>query len=110
MSNKPDINYGSIYENAVAEELYSKGFELFYYKNKKFGELDFIVSLPSGRILPIDVKSGKHYKRHNAIDNLLSNSAYKIKEGIVLGSDNVSRESKITYLPIYMTMFLDEIN
>ena len=35
-----DINFGSIYENAVAEELSSKGFEL-YYKNEKMVSLIF---------------------------------------------------------------------
>lgn len=35
---------GAIYENVVAEELLAHGFEnLFYYNNKKMGEVDFVV-------------------------------------------------------------------
>ena len=41
LNKEVDINFGSIYENAVAQELYAHGFELYYFNSKKQGELDF---------------------------------------------------------------------
>ncbi len=38
-----DINFGSIYENAVAQELVAHGIAPYYYNNKKRGELDFVI-------------------------------------------------------------------
>jgi predicted AAA+ superfamily ATPase len=105
LAKNKDINYGSIYENVVAQELVAKKFELYYYKNKKFGELDFVIETMGGNIYPIVVKSGKAYKRHNAMTNVLAN--YKIKEGFVLSDNNLSVKDNFTYLPIYMTMFFD---
>ena len=59
-------------------------------------------------MLPIEVKSGKDYKKHSALNNLLENDEYKIGEAIVLSNANVSNENGKIYLPIYMTMFLEE--
>lgn len=57
-----DINFGSIYENAVAQELVAHGIVPYYYNNKKRGELDFVIEL-GGKVLPIEVKSGKTTRR-----------------------------------------------
>ena len=59
-------------------------------------------------MLPIEVKSGKDYKKHSALNNLLENDEYKIGEAIVLSNANVSNENGKIYLPIYMIMFLEE--
>ena len=100
------INYGSIYENVVAQELLSHGFdELYYYNSKKTGELDFVVEL-NGEVLPIEVKSGKDYVRHRALNNVLDCPDYNIKEAVVLCNDNISEVNKVIYAPIYMIMFL----
>ena len=58
-----NINFGSVYENAVAQELVAHGLIPYYYNNKKRGELDFVIEL-DGRVLPIEVKSGKYYEAH----------------------------------------------
>ena len=110
LSKNPNVNYGAIYENAVAQELSTAGFKVYYYKNKKRGELDFIVEDRQGNIIPIEVKSGKDYKRHNALSNLLNAAEYGFKEGFVLCDGNVSRHDKVTYLPVYMAGFLRELN
>ncbi|MBP5466525.1 MAG: ATP-binding protein, partial [Clostridia bacterium] len=70
LNKDKDINFGAIYENAVAQELVSKGFDLYYYKNNKLGEIDFLIE-NKGEIIPFEVKFGKTYKRPNALDNLL---------------------------------------
>ena len=106
LAKNPNINYGSIYENAVAQELNTAGFGVYYYKSKKRGELDFIIEDEQGNIMPIEVKSGKNYKRHNAITNLLEVPEYNLKEGFTLCDANISKNNKITYLPIYMAGFL----
>lgn len=78
------INYGSIFENACAQEL-------FYYNNKKNGEVDFVVTY-KGKIVPIEIKSGKDYGRHSALTNLLSNKTYEIEEAFVFCNDNYHKK------------------
>lgn len=98
-----DVNYGSIYENLVAQELTAHGFdELYYYNSKKLGELDFLIQDRNDTVIPLEVKSGKGYKRHRALDNVLKADAYRIDHGFVLGPDNVSVAGNVTYLPVYM--------
>ena len=90
------INYGSIYENVVAQELLAHGFsELYYYNSKKMGELDFVVEHNS-EVCPIEVKSGKDYARHRALNNILDCSEYNIPESVVLCNDNCTRRGKVT--------------
>jgi predicted AAA+ superfamily ATPase len=106
LTKNPDINYGVIYENAVAQELAAQGFDLYYYRNKKRGELDFLIETHDGRTLPIEVKSGKAYKRHSALRNLLSVPQYHFDEALVLSEANLETDGPITYLPIYLTYLL----
>ena len=104
LNKEVDINYGSIYENVVAQELQAHKIDLYYFNSKKQGEVDFVIEY-NGKILPIEVKSGKDYKRHIALDNLLSNDGYNIKEGYTLSNGNLQVNGKRIYLPIYMIMF-----
>ena len=105
LNNDVDMNIGAIYENVVAQELKAHGFSPSYFNSKKQGELDFVVEF-DGHALPIEVKSGKDYKRHSALDNVLKDSNYGIPLAYVLCNDNIGVEGKIVYLPIYMTMFI----
>jgi predicted AAA+ superfamily ATPase len=105
---RTDINFGAIYENAVAQELTAHGFAPRYFKNRKIGELDFVVQWPYDRILPIEVKSGKDYKRHSALNNILKpETNYGISRAVVLHEGNVEVDGKIVYLPIYMVFCLE---
>ena len=105
LNNDIDINYGSIYENAVAEELYSHGLKLYYFNSKKQGELDFVIKIDD-KLLPIEVKSGKNYLRHNALKNVIENKDYDIEKAYVLYNENIKRVGNIVYLPIYLMMFI----
>lgn len=105
LNNDIDINYGSIYENAVAEELFSHGLKLYYFNSKKQGELDFVIKLDD-KLLPIEVKSGKNYLRHNALKNVIENKDYDIEKAYVLYNENIKRVGNIVYLPIYLMMFI----
>mgnify|MGYP004621636767 CR=1 FL=1 len=110
LSNDQNINYGAIYENVVAQELKAHGFKLYYFNSKKTGEVDFVIEY-NGKVMPIEVKSGKDYRKHSALINVIDTPNYSIDEAIVLSNYNVSVSGKITYYPIYMLMFIrnDEI-
>lgn len=102
------VNFGQAFENAVAQELRASGNENIYYFNKaKVGEVDFLIDAP-GRpeVLPIEVKSGKSSHAHAALDHLLDVKNYHLKKAVVLHTDNVESDGKITYLPIYMAGLL----
>jgi predicted AAA+ superfamily ATPase len=109
LQKNPNVNYGAIYENVVAQELKAQGFELYYYKNSKRGEIDFVISLVNGQVIPIEVKSGKSYKRHSAMQNVLETPAFKISTGIVFSDNNIERNEKFIYLPIYMVSYLRDL-
>lgn len=101
-----NINYGAVYENFVAQELTAHQFDLYYYNSKKNGEVDFMIE-HDGALLPIEVKSGKNYTRHVSMTHLLTNEDYGIAKGIILQNENVSVKGKAVYLPVYMTMFIE---
>lgn len=107
VTNRKDLNKGAVYENVVAQELNAHGYALYYYNSKKNGELDFVIE-HDGRVLPIEVKSGKDYEKHSALDNVMRIEGYDIKEACVLANSNVKTDGKVTYLPVYMVMFFHE--
>jgi predicted AAA+ superfamily ATPase len=107
LNREKDINFGSIYENAAAQELKAHGYDLYYFNSKKQGELDFVIER-GGDVLPIEIKSGKDYQRHAALDNVMGNKDYAIPVAFVFQNDNVSVNGRIVYLPIYMLMFLQK--
>ena len=101
-----NINYGAIYENFVAQELTAHQFDFYYYNSKKNGEVDFMIER-DGALLPIEVKSGKDYIRHVSMTHLLTNEGYGIAKGVILQNENVFVKGKAVYLPVYMTMFIE---
>lgn len=108
MNDKCGVNLGSVYENVVAQELKAHGFKLYYYDNKKNGEVDFLIdSVDLMSALPIEVKSGKDYYIHTALNNLLKVDEYKISNGIVFSNEEkVYNNGNVIYMPIYYVMFL----
>ena len=107
VNKEGDINKGAVFENVVAQELHAHGYPLYYYNSKKLGEIDFIVE-QNGKSLPIEVKSGKAYNKHSALNNLLDVKEYGIEEAFIFTNDNVKIDGKLKYLPIYMVMFLKD--
>lgn len=103
------INLGSVYESVVAQELKAHYDKLFYYDNKQKGEVDFLVDDSSTMsVLPIEVKSGKDYTVHSALDNLLAVPDYHIVSSVVLSNEReVKEQGNIHYLPIYYVMFME---
>ena len=107
LNREMDINFGSIYENVAAQELKAHGFDLYYYNSKKQGELDFLVE-QNGEVLPLEIKSGKAYTKHAALNHVLENERYNISKAYVFHNGNVSKKDKVRYYPVYMLMFLQK--
>ncbi|MDO4510606.1 MAG: DUF4143 domain-containing protein, partial [Bacteroidales bacterium] len=108
LQNEEGVNLGNVYESAVAQELHAHGFPLHYYDNKKKGEVDFLVDdYTSLEVLPIEVKSGKDFKRHRALDVFLANEDYSVKQAVVLSNNRevTTASNGVTYMPIYYCMF-----
>ena len=103
------INLGSVYESVVAQELKSHGNKLFYYDNRSKGEVDFILDDYNNlSILPIEVKSGRDYSIHSALNNMISTNEYNVKHAFVLSNERVVKQKdNILYLPIYYVMFIN---
>ncbi len=99
------VNLGGIYENAVAQELNSHGFPMYFYNSHKNGELDFVIE-QDNNVVPIEVKSGKDYYVHSAISKACDNKEYGIETAYVLGNCNVSVDGKIRYMPVYFSAFI----
>ena len=108
LNDMRSINLGSVYENAVAQELASHGYKLFYYDNRSKGEVDFLIDDHNTiSVLPVEVKSGKDYTKHSALDNFMKVPDYHISSALVLNDDREIRVvNNVTYAPVYNVMFL----
>lgn len=110
ISGDDKLNYGASFENYIAQELTACEHDLYYYNNKKRGELDFLIEY-DGEVLPIEVKSGKDYKVHRALSNIMDCGEFNLNRALIFNNSNLKVEGKLTYAPIYMAMFLkQEIN
>lgn len=107
ISGDDKLNYGAIFENYIAQELTACEHDLYYYNNKKRGELDFLIEY-DGEVLPIEVKSGKDYKVHRALSNIMDCGEFNLNKALIFNNSNLKVEGKLTYAPIYMAMFLKQ--
>jgi len=94
----------------VAQELYAHGFILYYYNSKNHGEVDFVIEDKNGEVILLEVKSGKVYPRHRALNNIMEIKKYALKKAYVLGPSNIEKREEIIYLPIYLTAFFTNEN
>lgn len=108
LDNERSVNLGSVYESVVASELIAHGHKLFYYDNRKKGEVDYLIDdYDNLSFLPIKIKSRKDYQIHSAISTFTSNEEYKIKFDYVFFNERIiRRKDKIIYLPIYYIMLI----
>jgi len=109
LDDEKSINLGSVYETVVASELIAHGHKLFYYDNRSNGEVDYLIDdYESLSAVPIEVKSGKDYTVHSALNNFVRNEDYHIKKAYVVSNERtVSQKGKIIYIPIYYIMFFN---
>lgn len=107
INKNAEVNNGAHFENAVAQQLTANGLEPYFCKKKNIGEMDFAIEM-SGKVIPIEVKSGKAYKSHKALDNFMNVTDYHLNKAYVFSVENVETDGNITYLPIYMCYLLKE--
>jgi len=108
LNNEQNINFGSVYENATAQELKAHGFkDIYYFNSRKQGELDFVIGSSKG-VIPLEIKSGKDYTTHAALTKIISNPDYQIDQAFVFSNENIKKEDKIVYMPMYMLMFIEK--
>ena len=112
MDDIRSINLGSVYETVVAQELKAHGYGLYYYDNKKNGEVDFLIDdADSLSNIPIEVKSGKDYSIHSALSRFLTLDEYNVRRAYVLSNEQrVYTEGGITYIPVYYVMFFESVS
>ena len=108
LGDERSVNLGSVYETVVASELIAHGHKLFYYDNRTKGEVDYLIDdYDSLSAVPIEVKSGKDYTVHSALNAFVANEDYHVKKALVLSNEReITTKGKIVYLPIYYVMFL----
>ncbi len=108
LSDKMSTDLGYIYENAVAQMLRAAGNELYYHTFKEESvkpyEVDFILARKN-KILPIEVKSSA-YKQHKSLDKFQAKFSSRIAKSYILYTKDMTKESNVTYLPVYMTGLL----
>lgn len=107
INKNSEVNNGAHFENAAAQQLTANGLEPYFCKKKNIGELDVLVEM-DGKVVPIEVKSGKAYKAHKSLDNFMKISDYHIEKAYVLSVANMEQEGSVVYLPIYMCYLLKE--
>ncbi len=108
LDNEKSINLGSVYESVVASELNAHGHNLFYYDNRSKGEVDYLIDDYNAlSVVPIEIKSGKDYTIHSALNKFMENKDYSVKYGMVLSNEREIKEKNgIIYMPIYFVMFI----
>ena len=109
LDDEKSVNLGSVYETVVASELIAHGHRLFYYDNRHKGEVDYLIDdYSSLSVVPVEVKSGKDYTVHSALNTFVQNEDYHIKKAYVVSNERMVQQSgKIIYIPIYYVMFID---
>ena len=112
MDDISSINLGSVYESVVAQELRAHGYDLYYYDNKKIGEVDYLIDdMYHMSVMPLEIKSGKDYQVHRALDKFLKIEEYKVHEAFVLSNAReVEVKNGITYMPIYYVSFFHKMD
>ena len=110
LQDERSVNLGTVYESVVAQELRAHGYKLYYYDNKKKGEVDYLINdYSTTQVLPLEVKLGKDYKEHSALSKFLDEKEYNIHQAIVFSNEpGVWQEKGIWYMPVYYVMFLQK--
>lgn len=109
LRDERSVNLGAVYESVVAQELHAHGYTLHYYDNKQKGEVDYLIDdYRHLTVLPLEIKSGKDYTVHSALNKFVATPEYHICEAVVLSNEqSVYQQDGITYMPIYYCMFFE---
>lgn len=104
-----NVNWGSMLENAIAQQLVAHKFDLYYYDKQKIGEVDFLLQ-DGTNIIPLEAKSGKDFRKHAALDNLISVKEWRLDSAYVLCTCNIEQAEEVTYLPWYALISMERTN
>ena len=96
---------GAIFENLMADTLYKKNQNLYYFQKESGLELDFLVRL-KGECIPLEVKA-KSAQSKSASTVLKHPDKYNVYQIIKFGDYNVGRNGQLLTLPTYMQFLLD---
>lgn len=103
MNGNLGVFKGGIFENAIAQCLFGNGLDIYYYQKGDYLEIDF-VAFVGGKIVPIEVKSGRNTKCVS-IRNVIEKEG--LDHGIVFSLNNLNCSNpRLVFLPLYMVMFL----
>ena len=90
-----------VYENGTLTDI---DFDKFN-KESAYALIDDVRNMSS---IPLEVKSGKDYATHSALDRFVANRDYAIRQACVLSNESrVFEKDGITYFPIYFVMFFN---
>ena len=103
-----ELSYEGAKEMLLVADIENRDFlkELF---EAMYEELDYLIDdYSSLSVVPVEVKSGKDYTVHSALNTFVQNEDYNIKKAYVVSNERtVQQNGKIIYIPIYYVMFLD---
>ena len=101
IDGKLGIYKGAIFENIIAQILYSNNNKLYFYTRNNSLELDFVIS-KNGAITPIEVKADNN--KAKSLSTILNENSNI--QGIKLVNGNVGVSNNLITFPLYMAMFL----
>lgn len=109
LAGRLNVNRGMFFENMVAQELVMSGHDLAFCKfrceeSEKLQEVDFLIA-DGDRVVPVESKSGRS-SEHASLDRFMRKYSDRVDRAFVVHSKDLRMDGDITYLPIYMTMFL----
>ena len=93
---------GAITENYVAQQFISKDIPLYFWKQGRNAEIDFVIYNNEG-IIPIEVKSSKNTKSTSLNKYIQEN---KPKYAIRISSKNFGFENNIKSVPLYAVFLI----
>lgn len=109
LSDKLEANLGYVYENLVAQMLYTSGNKIYYHtfpsKTGNYNyEVDFLLSKGS-KMVPIEVKSSG-YNTHKSLDEFCGKYHSRIGERLLIYTKDFRQDGQTTCLPVYYTGLL----
>ena len=98
-----DFSYFKIYLTDVAAALNTNGYTPYYWESNGKAEVDFILQMKNGDIIPVEVKSGEHTKAKSLI---VFNQRYKSPYSIRISGKNFGFANNIKSVPLYAVFLI----
>ena len=94
---------GALAENYVAAALTTNGYTPYYWESNGKAEVDFILQMKNGYIIPVEVKSGEHTKAKSLT---VFNQRYKSPYSIRISGKNFGFANNIKSVPLYAVFLI----